>query len=87
MAMQVDKGDKLPSVSLKDQDGKSVNLSKFKGKPLVLYFYPADDSPGCTKQVLESYIPFWKTVFFWSLCRIPGELHVRIVKHSPLNAC
>lgn len=55
---QVKEGDKLPAVKLKDQDGKVVDLSKYKGKPLVLYFYPADETPGCTKQVLESYVAF-----------------------------
>lgn len=49
---QVEKGKVPPNFNLKDQDGKSVSLSKFKGKPLVLYFYPADETPGCTKQVL-----------------------------------
>jgi peroxiredoxin Q/BCP len=41
----------VPPVGLKDQDGKLVNLDKFRGKPLVLYFYPADETPTCTKQV------------------------------------
>ncbi|KAL6220883.1 hypothetical protein ACLB2K_008636 [Fragaria x ananassa] len=48
---KVEKGKVPPNFNLKDQDGKSVSLSKFKGKPLVLYFYPADESPGCTKQI------------------------------------
>lgn len=58
IAVKVNKGDRLPPAKLKDQDGKLVDLSKFKGKPLVLYFYPADETPGCTKQVVESYIAF-----------------------------
>lgn len=41
-----------PAFTLKDQDGKNVSLTKFKGKPVVVYFYPADETPGCTKQVL-----------------------------------
>ena len=45
-----------PSFSLKDQDGKTVSLSKFKGKPVVVYFYPADETPGCTKQVIMHII-------------------------------
>lgn len=36
---------------MKNQDGKNVSLSTYKGKPLVLYFYPADETPGCTKEV------------------------------------
>ena len=47
---KVTKGSVPPNFTLKDQDGKSVSLSKFKGKPVVLYFYPADETPGCTKQ-------------------------------------
>lgn len=50
---QVNKGSVPPPFTLKDQDGKTVSLSKFKGKPLVLYFYPADETPGCTKQVIN----------------------------------
>ncbi|KAI4976425.1 hypothetical protein ZWY2020_050032 [Hordeum vulgare] len=47
---KVSKGSVPPNFTLKDQDGKTVSLSKFKGKPVVLYFYPADETPGCTKQ-------------------------------------
>lgn len=43
-------GDKAPAFSSKNQDGESVKLSDFKGKKLVLYFYPKDDTPGCTKE-------------------------------------
>ncbi|XP_003564150.1 peroxiredoxin Q, chloroplastic isoform X2 [Brachypodium distachyon] len=47
---KVTKGSVPPNFTLKDQDGKTVSLSKYKGKPVVLYFYPADETPGCTKQ-------------------------------------
>ena len=43
-------GDKAPDFELKDQDGKAVKLSGFKGKKVILYFYPKDDTPGCTKE-------------------------------------
>lgn len=43
-------GDKAPDFSAKDQDGNKIKLSDFKGKKIVLYFYPKDDTPGCTKQ-------------------------------------
>lgn len=43
-------GDKAPAFSLLDQDGKKVSLSKYKGKKVLLYFYPKADTPGCTKQ-------------------------------------
>lgn len=43
-------GDPAPHFSGKDQNGKTVSLSDFKGKKLVVYFYPKDDTPGCTAQ-------------------------------------
>jgi len=43
-------GTKAPDFILPDQDGNSVTLSSFKGKKIVLYFYPKDNTPGCTKQ-------------------------------------
>jgi len=49
MAM-LDVGDKAPALSLEDQSGKTVKLSDFKGKTVVLYFYPKDDTPGCTRE-------------------------------------
>jgi len=43
-------GDKAPAFQAKDQNGKKVSLSEFKGKKVVLYFYPEDDTPTCTVQ-------------------------------------
>jgi peroxiredoxin Q/BCP len=43
-------GDRAPAFALKDQDGKLVRLSGFKGKRVVVYFYPKADTPGCTTQ-------------------------------------
>lgn len=43
-------GDKAPAFSGKDQNGKKVSLADYKGKKLVLYFYPEDDTPTCTVQ-------------------------------------
>jgi peroxiredoxin Q/BCP len=43
-------GNPFPSFSLPNQDGKTVNLSDFAGQWLVVYFYPKDDTPGCTVQ-------------------------------------
>ncbi|CAN4110012.1 unnamed protein product [Withania somnifera] len=60
---KVNKGSVPPPFTLKDQDGKNVSLSKFKGKPVVVYFYPADETPGCTKQACafrDSYEKFKK---------------------------
>ena len=49
MAMP-DVGDKAPAFSLEDQSGKTVKLSDFKGRKVVVYFYPKDDTPGCTRE-------------------------------------
>lgn len=46
MALQT--GDKAPEILGKNQDGKEIKLSDYKGKKLVLYFYPKDSTPGCT---------------------------------------
>lgn len=43
-------GDKAPDFRLSDQDEKDVNLADYKGRKLLLYFYPKADTPGCTKQ-------------------------------------
>ncbi len=43
-------GQKAPAFALPNQDGKIMRLSDFKGKKVVLYFYPKDDTPGCTKE-------------------------------------
>jgi peroxiredoxin Q/BCP len=46
----VDVGKPAPDFTLDDQHGTIVTLSKLKGSPIVLYFYPKDDTPGCTKE-------------------------------------
>jgi thioredoxin-dependent peroxiredoxin len=46
-------GKKAATFTLPDQDGKPVKLSDFKGKAVVLYFYPKDDTPGCTQEACD----------------------------------
>lgn len=43
-------GDKIPDISLPDQNGVELNLGSLKGEPFILYFYPKDNTPGCTKE-------------------------------------
>ena len=46
-------GDKAPTFSLPDADGKTVKLSDYKGRKVIVYFYPAASTPGCTKQACD----------------------------------
>lgn len=48
--MAIEEGAKAPAFSLKDQDGKTVKLADFKGRQVVLYFYPKDNTSGCTTE-------------------------------------
>jgi peroxiredoxin Q/BCP len=50
---KLEAGDAAPAFELADQDGKTVSLADFEGQPLVVYFYPADDTPGCTKEACQ----------------------------------
>lgn len=46
----IEPGKKAPAFALKDQDGKTRRLSDYAGQPVVLFFYPKDDTPGCTTE-------------------------------------
>ena len=50
MADWIEPGDKAPAFTLTADDGSQVRLADLKGSPVVLYFYPKDDTPGCTKE-------------------------------------
>jgi peroxiredoxin Q/BCP len=50
LSMLIDEGKTAPAFSLNDQNGKTHRLSDYEGKPVILYFYPKDDTPGCTKE-------------------------------------
>lgn len=56
-------GEKAPDFTLKDKDGNEITLSEFRGKKVVVYFYPKDNTPGCTRQACafrDSYEGFRK---------------------------
>ena len=59
----IEPGKKAPAFDLKDQAGKTHRLSDYAGKPVVLYFYPKDDTPGCTKEAcaFQDNLPRFKT--------------------------
>lgn len=46
----IEQGDQAPDFELPDQDGRAVKLTDFRGQPVVVYFYPKADTPGCTTQ-------------------------------------
>ena len=48
--IKLQRGEKAPEFTSLNQDGEKVSLSDFKGKDVILYFYPRDDTPGCTKE-------------------------------------
>ncbi|WP_316847551.1 thioredoxin-dependent thiol peroxidase [Pedobacter psychrodurus] len=50
---ELTEGDQAPAITSKDQNGANVSLSDYKGKTVVLYFYPKDDTPGCTAEACD----------------------------------
>ena len=50
MAVTLEAGDRAPAFKLRDQDGKQHTLEDYRGQKVVLYFYPKDETPGCTTQ-------------------------------------
>jgi thioredoxin-dependent peroxiredoxin len=59
--MAIVEGKKPPAFSLRDAAGESVALDDFKGKDVVVYFYPKDDTPGCTKEAC-GFRDLWKAL-------------------------
>jgi len=59
----IEPGQKAPAFNLNDQHGKPHRLSDYDGRPVILYFYPKDDTSGCTRQAcaFESALPRFKT--------------------------
>jgi len=63
VAKQLKEGDKAPDFAVNDAEGKRVRLKDLRGKKVVLYFYPKDDTPGCTKEACsfrDSFAQFKK---------------------------
>ena len=63
MAAKLKEGDKAPEFAVADEAGKTVRLKDLRGKKVVLYFYPKDDTPGCTKEACsfrDSFAKFKK---------------------------
>ena len=59
--MAIEEGKKAPAFSLSDADGKQVSLADFAGRDVIVYFYPRDDTPGCTKEAC-GFRDLWKKI-------------------------
>jgi peroxiredoxin Q/BCP len=59
--MAIEAGKKAPAFTLSDAEGNRISLSTYAGKDLVLYFYPRDDTPGCTKEAC-GFRDAWKEI-------------------------
>jgi peroxiredoxin Q/BCP len=59
--MPVEEGKKAPAFTLADENGNKVSLADLKGKDVILYFYPKDDTPGCTKEAC-GFRDLWKDI-------------------------
>lgn len=82
-------GDKAPDFTLKSDSGKDISLSSFRGKKVILYFYPADDTAGCTKQACgfrDNYAAIQKAdAVVLGVSPDSVESHVKFIKKYHLN--
>lgn len=73
-------GNKAPDFSARNQNGETVHLSDFKGKKVILYFYPKDNTPGCTTEACnfrDNYQSLKKRVLKSSASVLIRSLHTR----------
>lgn len=82
--MTLAKGDKAPDFTLPCDGGGSVSLSDYAGRPVIVYFYPKDDTPGCTKQACG----FSESIeqFNQSDCAVIGISKDSVAKHDKFKA-
>ena len=82
-------GTKAPLFTLADQDGNNVSLSDFRGQKVVLYFYPKDNTPGCTKEAcsIRDNMPDFSrlNVKILGVSRDSGESHRKFIEKQNLN--
>ena len=77
-------GDIAPNFTLQDKDGKPVSLSDFKGRKVVVYFYPKENTPGCSRQAIgfaENYNEFQKrNITVIGISKDSVESHVKFAE-------
>jgi thioredoxin-dependent peroxiredoxin len=82
-------GDPAPQFSLPDAEGHLVNLADFLGKPVVIYFYPRDNTPGCTKEACgfrDRYAEFGaKNTVVLGISTDDAKSHAKFIKKFDLN--
>jgi thioredoxin-dependent peroxiredoxin len=86
--LKLKEGDKAPDFSATTNTGEQLSLRDLNGKPVVLYFYPKDDTPGCTKQacgIRDSYEGFRKAgAVVLGVSPDPVKSHVKFIKKFEL---
>jgi peroxiredoxin Q/BCP len=86
---RVGAGDMAPDFSLPNQNGETVSLSDFRGKKVVLYFYPKDDTPGCTKEAcsFRDNIPHFDTkdAIIFGISFDDANSHQKFIEKYGLN--
>lgn len=84
MAKQLDVGDKAPAFSMTRDGGGTVSLGDLKGKKVVLYFYPKDDTPGCTTEAID--FTTLKADFAKAGAEVIGVSRDSVAKHEKFAA-
>ncbi len=81
-------GDQIPPIEAKNQDGKIVKLGELKGQFVLLYFYPADETPGCTKEActLRDHYDKIKAMnaVVYGISRQDEKSHKKFIAHNKL---
>lgn len=82
--MAIEPGAKLPNVALASTSGETITLGDYVGKPFVLYFYPKDDTPGCTREAQDfsQLYPEFQVIG----CQVLGVSRDTVAKHQKFIA-
>jgi thioredoxin-dependent peroxiredoxin len=85
---KIKQGDKAPYFEAEDQEGKKVSIDDFRGKKIVMFFYPKDDTPGCTKEACnlrDNYAALQKAGYeVLGVSNDPGKSHQKFINKYSL---